>query len=179
MWRLILSAVLAIGVLAPIAHAKDRTIAPPGNSGVQQYVESVPTASGGRPTGTLQGVGGPGGGHNGGGHTGGGGSITPSSQSRLAAQGAAGADAAALARATAPRIFRRRAPKGVQQSSAGTRRAVGRAARRGGASPVGAVADTLAGSTGTGGLGPLLPVILLVTLLGSAALAAVRRRGQT
>lgn len=73
MWRLILSAVLAMGVLAPIAHAKDRTIAPPGNSGVQQYVESVPTASGGRPTGTLQGVGGPGGGHNGGGHTGGGG----------------------------------------------------------------------------------------------------------
>jgi hypothetical protein len=33
------------------------------------------------------------------------------------------------------------------------------------------------GSTGSGnGLGPLLPVILIVTLLGSAAMAIVRRR---
>jgi hypothetical protein len=163
MKRLVLGVAIALGVLAPAAHATIRTIAPPGNSGVQQYLESVPTASGNRPTNSVH-VGGAGGG---GRHGGGGGGITPSTQRRLTALGAAGAGVAALTKATAPRISRRTPRRAAKRLAAGG----GRAAK----SPVAAVADTLAGSTS--GLGTLLPVILLGTLLGSAAIVVVRRYG--
>jgi hypothetical protein len=165
MKRLGLGVVIALGVLAPAAHATNRTIAPPGNSGVQQYVESVPTASGNRPTNSVH-VGGAGGGGRGGG---GGGGISPSTQRQLTALGAAGADTAALAKATGPRTSRRTQRRAAKPLVAGG----GRAAK----SPVAAVADTVAGSTS--GLGTLLPVILLGTLLGSAAIAIVRRHGRS
>ena len=52
--RLVLvTLVLALGASVP-AEARNQTIAPPGNSGVSQYLESVPTASGSRPTNTIQ-----------------------------------------------------------------------------------------------------------------------------
>ena len=45
---------LAILLALPaVAEASSRTLAPPGNSGVSQYVETVPTAGGGRPTSTV------------------------------------------------------------------------------------------------------------------------------
>jgi hypothetical protein len=160
MKRLGLGVVIALGVLVPAAHATNRTIAPPGNSGVQQYLENVPTASGNRPTNSIH-AGGSGGG-------GGGGGVSPSTQRRLAALGVAGADTAALAKATAPRIPRRTAGRGSKPLAAGGGPAV--------RSPVAAVADTVTGSTT--GLGILLPVILLGTLLGSAAIAVVRRHGR-
>jgi hypothetical protein len=183
MKRLVLSAMIAVGALAPAAHAKVRTIAPPGNSGVQQYDEIIPTVSGSRPTSSVHPVSVAGGGHNGGGPSGSqasGGLIKASTQQQLAAQGAAGADAAALARATAPSILRQTTPAGAKKSSASSGRSAGAAIQTGGGtSPVGAVADTLTGSTSSGGLGTLLPVILLVTLVGSAAWAVLRRRGET
>jgi hypothetical protein len=167
MKRLVLGVVIALSVFAPAAQATLRTIAPPGNSGVQQYLENVPTASGNRPTNSIH-VGGAGGG---GGHGGGGGGITPSTQRRLTALGAAGANAAALAKATAPRISHRARGRTAKPPRA-LRAGGGRAAK----SPVAAVADTVSGSTS--GLGILLPVILLGTLLGSAAIAVVRRHGR-
>ncbi len=52
--RLVLvTLVLALGASVP-AEARNQTIAPPGNSGVSQYLESVPTASGSRPTNTIK-----------------------------------------------------------------------------------------------------------------------------
>ena len=97
------------------------------------------------------------------------GGISPSTQRRLTTLGTAGADVTALAKATAPRVSRR-APKRAPKRAAA---AGGRATK----SPVAAVADTLGGSTS--GLGTLLPVILLGTLLGSAVIAVVRRHGRS
>ena len=99
---------LALLLALPASAEASKTIAPPGNSGVGQYVETVPTAGGGRPTSTVHpgggAVGHPGGpgGTSSGGGAGGGSAITPSTQHALAAQGPAGVAAAALAEATAP-----------------------------------------------------------------------------
>jgi hypothetical protein len=52
---LVAVAVAALAALgAPAAAAAKRVIAPPGNSGVGQYVEVVPTAGGGVPVGGAQ-----------------------------------------------------------------------------------------------------------------------------
>src|ERR1700758_2135226 len=112
---------LAILLATPAwAQARVHTIVPPGNSGVSQYLETVPTAGGGQPTNSVHPVAGPVGGS--GGSSGAGGSggsaasggtagnagagggtpIAASTQRALAAQGPTGAAAAALAVATAP-----------------------------------------------------------------------------
>ena len=186
---ILLTLLLAIGITAPAA-ARLRVIAPPGNSGVGQYVETVPTAGGGRPTNTVHPVGGGShgsggggsvGGSTGGGGTGGGGSaggsatggtIAPTTQRALAAHGAAGAAAAAFANATAPS----RARPVVSHAAGRTRSAVSTPPSANGSSPVGSLLRAVTGSTSNGGLGPLLPVILIGSLFGAAALALLRRR---
>jgi hypothetical protein len=61
----------ALGICLPAqANANVRTTLPAGNSGVNQYLETVPTDRGARPTNSLHG-----GGH--GGHGGGGGGVGP------------------------------------------------------------------------------------------------------
>jgi hypothetical protein len=50
-------------------------------------------------------------------------------------------------------------------------------AANGGDSALGSLAAALTGSASSGGLGALLPVILVVALLGTAAMAILRRRG--
>src|SRR5690348_15672707 len=65
MRRSIIALVAALA-FPPAAAAKGHPIAPPGFSGVQQYVETIPTAHGGKPTRGL---------HGGSGHQGGGGGI--------------------------------------------------------------------------------------------------------
>jgi len=116
--------VLAVGLLVVLlapaaANSKSRTVAPPGNSGVDQYVEVIPTAQGGQPSLSIHpggggggggGVGGAGGnGAAGGGGTGGGGGassgsapLSASTQQALLTQGHDGSATAAFARATAP-----------------------------------------------------------------------------
>jgi hypothetical protein len=49
----------------------------------------------------------------------------------------------------------------------------------GGSSALGSLAAALTGSASSGGLGGLLPAILVVALLGSAGMAILRRRGET
>jgi hypothetical protein len=137
------------------ALATTRTIAPPGNSGVSQYQEDVPTAKGNRPSNTI--VPG-GGGTNGPGSSGG--AVSPSTLRALDKQGSAGRKAAALAEATAPS----NAPKPSASS------------QDQGSSPVSSVVKALTGSSSSSGLGPLLPIILIACLLGAAALALLRRR---
>src|SRR5450755_4791693 len=68
----LLALLIALGVAVP-AEARFRTIAPPGNSGVGQYVETLPTAGGSRPTNTVHPVAGGSHGGGGGGSIGGGG----------------------------------------------------------------------------------------------------------
>jgi hypothetical protein len=182
---ILLTLLLAIGITAPAA-ARLRVIAPPGNSGVGQYVETVPTAGGGRPTSTVHpvaggshgsGGGGSVGGSAGGGGTSGGGSATggtiaPATQRALVAHGAAGAAAAAFANATAPS----RARPVVSHAAGRTRSAVSTPPSANGSSPMGSLLRAVTGSTSNGGLGPLLPVILIGSLFGAAALALLRRR---
>jgi hypothetical protein len=50
----VLVACAALLVGAPASAGATRVIAPPGNSGVGQYVEVVPTAGGGAPVGSAQ-----------------------------------------------------------------------------------------------------------------------------
>ena len=54
----VLALLLVLGLAAP-ALAKHTVLVPPGNSGASQYVETVPTAGGGRPSGSIH-PGGPG-----------------------------------------------------------------------------------------------------------------------
>jgi hypothetical protein len=148
-------------VLPASAFAAKHTVAPPGNSGVSQYQEDVPTAKGNQPSNTV----GPGGGSHGGGSTGG--SLSPSTLRALDAQGSAGAKAAALAQATAPHIGHPIGHRTVKTSGPS------------GSSPVASVVKALTGSSNSGGMGPLLPIILVAALLGAAVLALARRRRAT
>jgi hypothetical protein len=150
--------IVLVSLLLPASVlAKVRTIAPPGNSGVSQYQEDVPTAKGNRPTNTIV----PGGTHGGGSS---GGTISTSTLRALDKQGSAGRKAAALAEATAPGPARP-SKSGGANTNGGS-----------GSSPVSSVVKALTGSSSSGGLGPLLPIILIVSLLGAAAIALLRRR---
>jgi hypothetical protein len=145
-----------------LAASSPTTIAPPGNSGVSQYREDVPTAKGNRPSSAFT----PGGG----GSNGSGGSVSPSTLRALNKQGSAGRKAAALAQATAPTSGTPAGPKTVK-ANAGSQDF--------GASPVTSVVKALTGSSNGGGLGALLPIILIACLLGVTALALLRRRRAT
>jgi hypothetical protein len=202
MRRVLVTLVLALGTALP-AEARNRTIAPPGNSGVAQYVESVPTAAGNRPTNTIRpeggsshrssgsgGIstsGGSGGSSSGGVNTSGGsggassggdgGAIAPSVRRALATQGPDGLAAAALAQATAAGAPRGAArPGGTGPGRTPHRSAASAVSTGAGSSPITALAKAVTGSTSNGGLGPLLPVVLIISLLGAAALALLRRR---
>ncbi|MGN6869071.1 MAG: hypothetical protein ACTHMY_11790 [Solirubrobacteraceae bacterium] len=167
MRRIAIALVLALGAPAS-AQARVHTIAPPGNSGVGQYLETVPTARGAQPTNSVHPVvGGVGSGRPPGGTQGtavspAGSAIPPSTRRALARQGATGAAAAALAQATAPTP---RAATGEKSAMSG-----------GGSSPASSVIKTLTGSNSGSGLGPVLPTLLIVSLLGAAVMALVRRR---
>jgi hypothetical protein len=157
----VLFASLALLGFAASARAKSTILVPPGNSSVSQYVESVPTAGGGRPSGSIH-TGVPPSNRSGGG----GGPISPSTVRQLHAQGAAGTAAAALAVATAP--SRPRSPARVSQQPPPP--------SGGGASPLSSVVKALTGSSSSGGLGLLLPIILVATLLCGTLVAVLRRR---
>jgi len=170
MRRIAIALVVAFGAAGP-AQARVHTIAPPGNSGVGQYLETVPTAGGAQPSNTVHpsvgavgGAGKPPGGSAGATGSPGAGAISSSTQRALAGQGPTGAAAAALARATAP------APTGPAGHGATS------AVSGGGASPAASVLKSLTGSSSGSGLGPLLPSLLIVSLLGAAVLALLRRR---
>jgi hypothetical protein len=157
------------------AGAAVRTIAPPGNSGVSQYQEDVPTAKGNRPSNTITPgtTNGPGpssgsGSSSGAGSSSSGGSLSSSTLRALDRQGSAGRGAAALAQATAP-----------GQGGASRPTGIGRDSQEPGSSPASSLVKALTGSSNGGGLGALLPIILAVTLVAATALALLRRRRTT
>jgi hypothetical protein len=164
-------ALLAISTPA-VAVAHEKNVTPPGNSAVIQYVESVPTANGSRPSGTFHqksagAVVGKGGSGGSGGSGGANGSTIPTATARgLGHQGPNGRAAEALASATAPTAAR------------GVRTAAGNVPQSGGGSgsPLSGVLAAFTGSSAQGGLGALLPVILVLVAFGSGALALWRRR---
>lgn len=179
-----------IAVLAPsVAAAHPPRVAPPGNSGVNQYLESVPTARGGRPSNTIQPPGGPTTPSGGGGASsgGGGGNVSVSTQHALVRQGRDGRAVIAVTRATAPATGRgdsRLHTRAKKPTGAGTSRAPSSYPRSSThplssaavSSPGSSVVNALTGSTASGGLGPILPVIAIAIAIGAGALALLRRR---
>ena len=155
----LLGAALTLG--PGLASARTRTLAPPGNSAISQYVEVVPTASDGRPAATIHPAGGP---RSGGPGTGQSGPLSRRATAQLDARGQAGRGVASLVRSTAP---------------AGPGSGRPQALTSGGGSPVGSVLRALTGSSSSGGLGVLLPLILAASFLGAGAVALLRRRRST
>lgn len=131
--------------LTPVALAASPNT-PQGNSGIDQYVEQVPDASGGKPSSDV--------GH---GSRSGPSAIDPSILQQLRAQGRTGREAARVLASTAPAGPRR------ERGQGGT--------TAGGSSGPTAVLRALTDS------GPVLPVLLVGSLvLGLAFLAGRRRR---
>ena len=171
----LLAAVALLAVSTPaLAGAHGRTVAPPGNSAVNQYVESVPTANGSRPTDTIhpKSTGAVVGSGGSGGSGGANGSAIPTSTAHaLVRQGSDGIAAEALASATAPTTERPTAGRGTPRAAGSVRLSDGQSG-----SPLSGVFAAFTGSAAQGGLGALLPVILILVALGSGALALWRRR---
>lgn len=142
---------------AAVAHAG-------GNSSVDQYTESVPTAGGGS--------------H----HSGGGGSnnssssIPQSTAQSLDSQGSTGQAAANLAQATAPKRVPSHHKKHAGNSHRDRGSSVVPVAHPGdGPSAGGAAGQSLGGDSG--GIGLALPIFLGASVLAAVAVVAVRRRG--
>lgn len=165
------AAVILASVSASPATAQAGSTIPPGNSAITQYLEPIPTATGSKPSTKIQrrkndsgphsgaGTGGSTGGGPGGGGSGGSGALTASVSRAFATHGTDGTAAANFARSTAP-------------SAAGTSASTPGAT----SSPASSVFKALTGSTGGGGLGWLLPALLIVVFVGGGVGAFLRHR---
>lgn len=162
--RALAIALLAALVLPSAAFAGPSTNAPPGNSGVEQYFEVIPDATGNRP---AQGV-------TRSGSDSSGGPLPQSVAKKLNALGADGRAVAGLVATTAPK----RAGVLGRENSTGTTTTSnsgdGGAIPSGGAPAVGkAAVDTVNGSGG--GLGLVLPIAIGAILLAGVAARLFRR----
>lgn len=155
---------------------------PTGNSVANQYLETVPTAGGGRSTATLHASGG----NSRGTARGSVSDLPPATQTTLSTQGSAGQRVAALAASSAP------AGKGGVRRHARTRSHRAHSAATGspsgprspgpknpispsGGSPASTLAQSITGGSGAGGSSFLLPVLLVIIAVGGGVLTVVRR----
>jgi hypothetical protein len=157
----------AVAVTFP-SGAIAASCAPPGNSGVDQYFETVPGA--GCNKSAIPGSGG-------GGQGGHGSGLSPSTSRQLASQGPAGRAVAQLVATTGPGAAGSSGATGKPGTKPGS---AGNAIPSGnGSNPISALLRPLVHGTGAGGTGLLLPLILVATLaaaLGAAAWGVIRRR---
>jgi hypothetical protein len=153
----VISAVLLL--MLPAAAQAKHVIAPPGNSGIDEYVPSLPSASGNHP------VGGAGKGTS---------PLSAKTRRQLASLGAAGRAAERLAAATGTGRHRAKSKSGSNGEGGGA--PVGTAADPRGKSRGKATVDAATKGFQVGGLGTGLPIILGITGLG-AVLLGLRRRG--
>jgi hypothetical protein len=158
----LLAALVALALIAAPAAASaqtQKTNAPPGNSAIDEYLETVPAASGNvRPR-----PGAAGGGSSS--------SLTAAERARLEKLGPDGKTLADAIDATSPdRSSGTGAGAGSGSPSAGS------VSAGDGRSPISQVFDGAVGRDGGGGMGVLLPAILLASLLGIVTLAVMRRR---
>jgi hypothetical protein len=150
--------------MAPQAAGAQTSNAPPGNSGVDQYFESVPGAGGNRPSATQGGPAGR--------------PLSPAAKRRLERLGADGRAAAAAAQATAPPAASgakngRKGSRSNDNGSGGHQQVLGTRSE-GRTAPVAAV-KALTGS-GNGGMGIFLPLVLMASLVLAGAYLIARRR---
>jgi hypothetical protein len=177
-------ALVATALLPCSASAKNGGVAPPGNSGVSQYMEDIPTVHGNKPTTGV--VIPPRGGGSGGESSNGSASSKGSARStipnavakQLDESGSNGQAAAAVAEATAtPPVTKHRVRKPGKAASPAQPTGVTTAKKA--RSPTASVLKALSGSTGGGGLGGFLPVLLVAALIFLSAAGIFHRRGTT
>jgi hypothetical protein len=154
MRRALLLTALLLGA-APSGSAVARQVAPPGNSGVDQYLETIPDGGGGRPTNTLVGGAGKS-------------VLAPSAVGELRASGAGGQALAKFAAATAP-------PRAGDHRAATTPPGARDHGSTPGQSPLSASVGALTDS-GASSVGLFLPLALALSLLGAIAYAVWNRR---
>jgi len=144
---LLVALVLLAGPAAASAQAPP-TNAPPGNSAIDEYLETVPGATGDqvprRPGAGGKPV------------------LTPAQRKRLEALGPDGKALADAVDATAPPAAKPARKIDLDDVK--------------GRSPITAVFEAATGSDGGEGMGIVLPIILLGSLLGTIALVVLRRR---
>ena len=159
--RLFLSAVACALPLmfAPGSALAQQTNAPPGNAGIDEYLEAVPAAGGAKPVTPDRG-----------GNTGIG-SETRGQLEQLGGQD--GKLAADLAAAGTP-AERSRSGDGSGSGTGGVSRLPDESAE----SPIKAVVEAVTGGATEDGMGPLLPILLLLGLTGMVAVAVARRASE-
>ena len=142
----LLTLLVALALLAtpPAALAQN---APPGNSAIDEYLETVPNATGNAPArpGDSNAV------------------LTPAQRAELERLGPDGKVLADAVDATSN--------VGPKQRTGGSEPLTAQ-----GRSPLAEVLDAATGDDGGGGMGAVLPAILLAALLGAIALVVARRR---
>lgn len=147
-------------------------VAPSGNAGLNQYLETIPTAAGGRPSSGVQQslqaaaltAGGTTSGGSGGSGASDGGSVGAGTLRALRALGKNGSATASLAIATLPPVSRNNERGDAQFPPTA-----------GGDSALGAMADTLVGS-GAGGVGFLLPFSMCAAAAAAIWVVVLKRR---
>lgn len=126
-------------------------VVPPGNSGANQYTETLPGPGGNVPSDEVKG-----------------GSpdkvLGAANAARLKALGPEGRAAAELAAATAPGKTGRVAPPDSAAPASS------------GSSGIGEVLEQATGTSGSGGMGLLLPLLIVLASIGSLAFFLARRR---
>lgn len=146
-----LATLIALALLVPAAAAaqESRGNAPPGNSAIDEYLETVPDVSGNGIPRRSGDDGGP---------------LNAAQRDRLERLGADGRTLATIVESTSP-------ARKTQRTKPPTAAVAPPHAK--GRSPVDAV---LGAAEGDGGMGLLLPAILLLSLVGVIALVLLRRR---
>jgi hypothetical protein len=161
--------VLALLIFAFGASAAQAQNAPPGNSGVDEYLEAVPAATGSKAANKTDPKGS------------GGAVLTQSQQKALDAQGADGAAAAALAQRlgterTGQRHETKKHRSGTSAAAATTTTSTP-APKASGDSVFSSLSKTvLPVDSSSGGLGPALPIILIAIAAAGAGALVVRHR---
>jgi hypothetical protein len=157
---------LASVAVSGVARA---AVLPPGNSAANQYAESLPGA-GGNESGHRGGAGG----HGGAGTTAAeeDAAVGAETAARLRRLGPDGAAALRLATQSAPQEHR-----GNRQSL--TPGASGSSPGPSGSSAIGGVLGGLIGTSTSGGIGLLQPLLMLLALVAAAAYGLSRRRGRS
>ncbi len=185
--RSALCAILITLALPAVALASGKPIVPQGNASANQYIESVPTARGQRPTSTVARTGAA---------TTSSGSVPSATARTLAHAGASGRQAAAFAAETGPAAARHRARHAGSRTRSDRHATAASGGRSGGSGrPGGAAAGTAwarrtrtseaAGSRGTAvadavtglsGTNATLTIIMVVLALGAVAVRLRLRR---
>lgn len=153
----------ALLLLAAPASAR-RVIAPPGNSGVGQYVEVVPGAGGSTPVG---------------GHSSNGPVLTPAQRRQLEAAGGSGKALASFVQRTGVARSKASTSGSSARGSTGSRSSKAAQGSAGGSSShslPAAVQDSATRSAAGGGLGWGLPAGLAAIALAAVGFAIARRR---